>query len=172
MKPHAIWLSVLLSFCLIATACKTNRTSLLANTPRDYEQQILIHTKAIEENPDDMMAYFKRGNARALSYQYEAALLDYDQAIRFGKEDAITYQSRGYMKTNLNRHEEAIQDYDRAIELKPTDHTIYHNRSVAKRLLGDVQGAIADLEKALEIEPNFVPAQINLNQLKGEIRKE
>lgn len=62
-----------------------------------YEQQQIVAemTAAIERDPSNPQAYFRRGNAFSNLGQYEQAKIDMDQVIELEPLNAMVYNNRG-----------------------------------------------------------------------------
>lgn len=111
-------------------------------------------TAAIELNPNDAMAYHKRGCAHNGLKQYEQAIQDFDKAIGLNPNFPETYWWRGISYSSLKQYERAIQDFDKAIELNPSDATAYSSRGNAYSELGKYALAILDYDKAIQFDSN------------------
>lgn len=95
------------------------------------ENKIEHYTQAIELNPDDAEAYFKRGNAYASKGEYNLAIQDYDKAIELAPDTLTAYYNRGNANVYKGEYDRAIQDYDKAIELKPDFADTYYIKAFA-----------------------------------------
>ena len=84
--------------------------------------------QAVEEKPQDPLAYFQRGMARANSGNTEQAIKDFNEAIRLKPDFAAAYDGRGLAKSKAGNPLEAHADFDRAIQLDPEMASAYRNR--------------------------------------------
>ncbi|MGB6873762.1 MAG: tetratricopeptide repeat protein [Dehalococcoidia bacterium] len=105
--------------------------------------------KAIELNPDNADAYYKRGDAYSEIGDYDKAIADYNEAIELNPSDALAYFNRGYAYGEIGDYEKAIVDYSKAIELNPSDALAYYNRGLDYHNKGEVLKAVSDLEKCI-----------------------
>ena len=73
--------------------------------------------KAIELDPKNAEAYYKRGNSKYRLGKDEEAIKDYDKAIELNPQYAEAYYYRGHAKflfgKILGEKEDAIEDYKR-----------------------------------------------------------
>ena len=121
-------------------------------------------TKAIEWNPNDADAYYRRGKA-----YYEAdlkirAITDFTAAIQLKPDfvDAYLGRARAYTymgySNEKGRYDLAIADCTKAIELNPDNADAYYWRGTAYLQKDDYDNAIADYTKAIEFDPNNADA--------------
>jgi tetratricopeptide (TPR) repeat protein len=113
-------------------------------TTTDYD-------KAIELNPDNADAYYKRGDAYAEIGEYGQAIADYSKAIELAPGHALAYFNRAYASGEIGEYNKAIVDYSKAIELNPSDAQAYYNRGLDYQNKGEVPKAVSDLEKCIEL---------------------
>ena len=118
---------------------------------KDYKGATANFTKAIELNPDDALAYLKRGVSKNNLKDYKGAIADYTKAIELNPDDALAYLKRGVSKDNLKDDKGAIADYTKAIEIDPDNALAYSNRASKHKNLNDLNGACADWRKAASL---------------------
>ena len=128
---------------------------------KDYQGAIADYSKAIEINPQHVLAYNNRGNSRQKSNDYQGSFDDHNKAIAINPKYAPGYLNRGNTKQELKDFLGAITDYNKAIEINAQYVLAYNNRGNAKTELGDHQGGIADFNKAIDINPQFADAYSN-----------
>jgi len=136
----------------------------------DHYGAIADYTKAIELDPNYVIAYINRGVMKAALKDYYGSIADFTKAIEIDPNFAIAYYSRGLSKDNLKDIYGAISDYTKAIEVYPYYEDAYYNRGNAKADLKDYYGAIADYTKAIELNPIFYQAYFNLANSKSELK--
>jgi tetratricopeptide (TPR) repeat protein len=76
-------------------------------------------TRILALNPQDVVAYFRRGSAYAFRHDYDRAITDLDQAIQLDPKLAVAYSSRGAAYSAKGDYDRAVSDYDRAIQIDP-----------------------------------------------------
>ena len=124
-------------------------------------------TKAIEGNPNDAGAYYRRGNA-----YYEAdlkirAITDFTKAIQLKPDfvDAYLGRARAYTymgySSEKGRYDLAIADCAKAIELDPNNAHAYDLRSYAYDKVGNYVRAAVDWAKMKRLAPDTT----NLSQV-------
>jgi len=135
---------------------KERITELRNSYYTEIRKKMKLYTKAIELNPNDAEAYYKRGSAKTSLKDYKGAIEDYNKAIELDPNYALAYYKRGAAKRRLGQKDfkGAIQDFSKAIELNPNYAGAYYNRGNTKYELKDYKGAIQDFSKAIELNPH------------------
>jgi tetratricopeptide (TPR) repeat protein len=77
----------------------------------DYAQAIKDFSKAIELNPRDTYAYYKRGFSYLRIDDYAQAIKDFSNAIEINPSLAEAYYGRGVAFESLGYKDKAIADY-------------------------------------------------------------
>ena len=98
------------------------------------ERIVTEATEAIEREPSDRRAYFRRGNSYSNMGQYAEAKADFDQVIEMEPGNAMAHNNRGVALLCSGDPRGAIRDTTRAIALDPGYRDAYLNRGLA--LLG------------------------------------
>ena len=96
----------------------------------DAEATIAATSKLIEEEPADVEALLRRGNARLRLDRLEEALADYELAIAQDPKYAPAYNNRGVVYSRMGQPAEAASDYERAVDLDPNLAIPFYNRAV------------------------------------------
>ena len=133
------------------------RASIYASK-REYNLALLDFTRAIEENPNEIIAYYGRGTIYGISGEYNLAIEDYTKVLELDSEFAQVYIQRGTAYVATDAVDLALNDYKIAIELEPNNVTAYVQRGIAYGRKGEIDTAIKDLNKAIELKPEFAKA--------------
>ncbi len=128
---------------------------------RNTSSDIKDYDKAIVSNPQDSVAYNKRGIVKGKLGKFQDAISDFDEAIMLNPKFHKAYNNRGIAKRNLGKFQDAISDYDEAIRLNPKGWGAYNNRGLTKRNLNKFQDAISDYDEAIRLNPKFYQAYTN-----------
>lgn len=113
-------------------------------------------SRAIEENPGEVEAYYARGDIYIELTFFDEAIADFTKyiglvATRSGlAADGRRGRAQAYNATK--KYSLALQDLNFAIEIKPTDPLLYQERAFAYRSLGKLALAKADDDKALSLQ--------------------
>ena len=82
-------------------------------------------TAAIETNPSDAEAYYRRGVAYGQLVEPLAAIRDFNQVIRFDPGNSEAYYNRGLSYIHLREHLAAVEDFTETIRLTPSHVDAY-----------------------------------------------
>ena len=131
------------------------------NKKADYERAIADFTKAIELDPEDVLAYNNRGIVYYYKGRFYRTVDDFSTVISLTPDDPFAYYGRGMAYRNLLVFEKSIQDFSTAIRLKPEAAAdAYTQRGVTYHSKGDVDHAIEDYNAAIALDPQFAEAWI------------
>jgi len=107
----------------------------IEDTP-DFNKATIYYSKAIELNPDLVIAYSNRGCDYIALGQYQKAIDDYTKAIELDPKFAYAYNNRGRAFHVLGEYQNAIDDYTKAMELD-SEINVYYFRGQAYYELGE-----------------------------------
>ena len=120
----------------------------------DYQSAIADFTKAIELDPMDSYAYYKRGWTKEFDKDFQGALKDYSTSIDLDKEYAYTYVTRGRLyQLRLNQPQLAEKDFQSVLALENDITKSGNCRQYALFHLGRTEEAIAHQNAILEKHP-------------------
>jgi tetratricopeptide (TPR) repeat protein len=108
------------------------------------------HTKAIQANPKDALAYHHRAVAHCRLGSYGQAVRDFTDAIKLDPKNAALHYNRAIAYGALGKSKDAIDDGTKAIALNTKDAKAYMNRGIDYMALGDGDRAVKDLSRAIE----------------------
>ncbi|MGV0108007.1 hypothetical protein NSTCB13_06917 [Nostoc sp. DSM 114160] len=126
----------------------------------NYEGAVADFNQVIELDPQNALAYNRRGDAYYRLGDYEQAQTDSSQAILLNPQDANAYFDRGFAFSALGKYKEAIADYTQAIKLNSKDAYAYYGRGLARAQLKDNKDAIEDFSKAIALKPQYTEAYL------------
>lgn len=127
----------------------------------DYRGAIELLNKALTSGPNNLDAYYSRGEAFFSLQDYETAIQDFDRFLQLNPNNQVAYLYRGYIRAEKGNYQGAIADYDRAIQLDANLDIAYTNRGFAYSRLGNTQNAIADYDRAIQLNPKSATAYYN-----------
>lgn len=142
--------------------------SLMGPSKADFRHELEQATQAIQQNPKDLEAYYRRGQIKLAMKDAEGAIADANTILSKDPDNHEAHYLRGRAYGLAGNEKKSIADQRRAeylwavSEIKaaqavlaqnPEDIQAYIRRSTAKYYSGDRQGAFQDLETALEVNP-------------------
>jgi lipoprotein NlpI len=130
-------------------------------TQGDFGGAIADYSRAIELNPDYVLAYTARGYAKQSQGDFKGAIADSTTAIEVKPDFALAYIARGFAKQSQGDLQGALTDSTKAIALKPDFAEAYVSLGFLKAAESDLDGAIADFTKAIALKPDLAEAYIN-----------
>lgn len=107
-----------------------------------YDLAIADFTKAIELDPNGLIAYYNRGVAYLDMGSYDLAIADFTEVIELDPKDATIYNDRGMIYLLKGQYKQTIADLTKAMELDPKNAGLYYLH------LGFVSDKIGDKEMA------------------------
>ncbi|MFW9257737.1 tetratricopeptide repeat protein [Nostoc sp. CALU 546] len=137
----------------------------------NYEGAVKDFNQAIELDPQNALAYNKRGDAYYRLGDYEQAQADSSQAILLNPQDANAYFDRGFAFYGLSKYKEAIADYTQAIKLNSENAYAYYGRGLARSQVKDNKGAIGDFSKAIALKPEYTEAYLQRGILRRRLKQ-
>jgi hypothetical protein len=103
--------------------------------------EINDYSEAIQKNPKDVQAYFKRGNAYSRLGGDRKAIEDYTKVIKLAPKEPAIYYIRGTSFNRIREYRKAIADWEKAISL---------NEDYRSRLAEKIEEAKKALKKLEE----------------------
>ena len=141
-----------------------------------YEKAVETFDRVLENDNNNLEAYYGRGEAYYQLEDFNKAVKDFDKVLEINPQDAQAYLYRGYAYAGLNKYENAIEDYSKSIDLNPDNANAYHNRGNAYKNIEQTDKALIDYTVAIELDPDNAQIYVdragiyyNLGDLKQEI---
>lgn len=144
---------------------------------RNFAESVVLFTKALAENPENVNYYYYRGTAYQELGQYAEAVMDYTAALdRFSECVPLRY-NRADICRRLGHADRAAEDLTYIIvhadRTKGEGHWLalaYLNRGLARIDCGDLERGLADFGKA-ETLAKELGDKILLVQIADELEK-
>ena len=92
------------------------------------KEAIACYDKAIEIDPMNADAYYKKGLSLSTIEKYTEAIACYDKAIEIDPMNADAYNNKGLSLYYLGYNDEAIACYDKALEINPQFSCIHYRQ--------------------------------------------
>ncbi len=113
--------------------------------------------KAIELNPEFILALMARAAILTDWKNYDAAIYDYDRVVQLNRTYHFAYKARGQVKLLSKDFTTAADDFTRYLIFEETDPSAYYYRGLAKIGMNDLLDGCLDLSKAADM--GYVAAQ-------------
>jgi tetratricopeptide (TPR) repeat protein len=127
---------------------------------KQYDNAIEAYTESIKYEPENGLAYRKRGHAKVILDRYQDALRDLDSALLILPEEYHGYLliDRGYCKMQLSINtEEALKDFNQAISLKQDNyHSAYTYKAQIFHMRGNFIKALSNFDSAIFLRPEYI----------------
>jgi tetratricopeptide (TPR) repeat protein len=169
MMRHLIGLAAMLLTAVIHLGCAGDarngangtqrgkvayKKGIAAQKKLDFVKGVQLFSDAIQEDPENAEAYFRRGVCLAMQQRNDEALKDLNQAIELKPDFAEAYSKRGTILCDLEQNDEGQADFEKALALDPA-------QADAQYLLGlilfairnDPAAALPHLDRAAELRP-------------------
>jgi tetratricopeptide (TPR) repeat protein len=114
----------------------------------------------IQNNTQDVSAYFYRAITSAKLGDFEKAASDYDQILRLRPGSPKALAGRASIRIKLADYEGAVADTDAALKARPGDFDSLRIRSIAYVHLGQFDKALADCNQCMQKNPTRGLAEI------------
>lgn len=121
-------------------------TGLDSYVSKDFSKSVEEFTKAIEIDPNFVLAFVSRGAAFMKMHRIKESIADFDRAIELDPDNPKPYHLRGLARVEAEAYEEALEDFGNAIDLDPDYGPAYYSRAMLQIKLGRVDLATEDLQ--------------------------
>ncbi len=129
----------------------------------NFDQALLVFSKAIEITPQDASLYRHRAQVHLAKGNEQKAFEDFQAAIDLDPKDGRAYIYRGLVYKSLGQFDKAILDFSKAIEINDEyAYAAYGNRSEVYRRLDKFEESKVDINKAFELKPEAVDYLMNV----------
>lgn len=126
-----------------------------------FDQAARNYTRVIELDPNNAVAYDRRGSCVFRSNEFKESLTDFDKAIELDPTNAEFYQHRALAYFSLRQFESSIADMEQALKLNPPNRdqfaeslaTIYSNRAAERATAKMFGEAAEDMTQAIKLFP-------------------
>jgi tetratricopeptide (TPR) repeat protein len=128
----------------------------------DADRAIEILTRAVEKNPDLLMAQALLGDLYRGKDDYVRASIYYENVVRLDPFSFLNYYKLGVTYQLLSRLAEAAGAYQKALVLEPADPKSNMNLGLVYLAMGRLDDAVLYLERATKFAPQNAAAWSNL----------
>jgi tetratricopeptide (TPR) repeat protein len=125
------------------------------------DEAIPYLTERIHSDPNDALAFARRGVVWMAKGDLDSGIKDLSEAIRLAPDNADAHYNRGNAYQARQEYDRAIHDYDDAVRLDPRLVWAYTNRGNAYAARQEYDRAIHDYDDAIRLDPRFAWAYNN-----------
>ncbi len=128
----------------------------------DDQKALELFKEAIEQDPENAMAWNGLGSCQVGLNRPAAAIESYKQAIKINPNDADMHYALGNYYAKLGRNQEAIETYEQAIRINPDFESAYFKLGLIYAQLGQLDDGKNAFETVIRLNPNAAPAHFNI----------
>lgn len=137
-----------------------------------WQDSTTLFTHALRVNPDNYLAAYWLGEARADEQDFDAAAGHFHDARRMNPAYDLAWFQEGSALARLQRHQEAVVAYEGYLALRPRQFKGWMNLGVSYGNLGRPAEALRCFEKAVEIAPGDRRARAARDQLRAMMQRQ
>lgn len=134
------------------------------------DSAVLYFSKVIELNPQNQIAYNRRGNARYCLGAFMGAIEDYSKCIEITPSDSIDYRNLARAKLRVGDTMGAVSTYTATIELFRNFYAAYSELSEIKLQRGEVDDAIDLLSTVIRLDSTGSYAYVQRARVKYRVQ--
>ncbi|MEK7486348.1 MAG: tetratricopeptide repeat protein [Planctomycetota bacterium] len=126
---------------------------LIKMQSNDFKEAILDYTKAIQLNPQSLLAYLHRGLCKKNLRDFAGAIEDYTKILEMDSHNASAYNNRGLARKLSNKLDLALNDFTQAIQYDPENSLYWSNRGLVLAEKKEYQKALESFTHAIQLNP-------------------
>ena len=139
-----------------------NNLGLIATREGRTNRAVPYFEKALQANPDHLIALDNLGNAYRQLRQWEAARKVLEHAVEVGPQDPETNYSLAMVYAQLNDTAGAYEYLQRALRVRPDYPEALNNLGVLYLRTGRRDQAVTSFERCIQVAPAFDQSYLNL----------
>ncbi len=120
---------------------------------RDYNKAVAKYTEAIETDPNNADAYYRRGMAWVRVNKKDKAIEDLKKAVSLSPDRTGYYYYLSWLYMSTQQHDQGIILLTELMRRKPKEANAYFYRSRGFHHKREYQDALDDINTAIELEP-------------------
>lgn len=126
---------------------------LLLYDQGNYEASLDAFSKAIQQDPENAMAWKLKGAALNALSRFEDGINCLNKALDLDPQSGNAWELKGFALNQLGRFEEGLECTNKSIELEPNSNA-WNNKGFSFYALGKYENAIDCYENAISFDPN------------------
>jgi tetratricopeptide (TPR) repeat protein len=113
-----------------------------------YDEALADFNSGLKYEPNQPIAYRKRGMIKVIKKDYDGAMQDLDKALTLNPRLAHAYIDKGQIMYIKGKYDIALSYLDTAIEIDPAIKDAFNSRAVIRMAMKDTLGAQEDGQRA------------------------
>ncbi len=157
----------MLAVAILVAACGGNEAAMFGKAQHltdlgQYDKAIQVYSQIIKNNPDNDVAYAKRGllyerlqskDAAQNKKNKASAQRDYERSINLNYNRPEVYNNLAALYIDQGYYGEAVLNLNEALILQPDYFVAYVNRAIAEGKQGKFREALLDYSRAESLNP-------------------
>ena len=130
---------------------------LKALEEEDYEEAISCFLEAVNEDPQNELAYSKLGGSYLMTGDVESAINSFQNVTSINPENGIAWGNIGYLFLIGKEKPDPVEALDaltRAVEFVSDDPGIWINKGIAHLLNTESESALESFNNAIDLKPD------------------
>ena len=132
---------------------------------KNYDKAIAAYTKALQANPNYLVALNNRGSANFENNNLKAAQADFEEVLKKDPKNSFAYNNLSSIAIKNKDYKKAKDMANRSIESDPKNGPAYYNRGIARQMLREEADCCNDWKKAYELGVSNAKTFINASCL-------
>jgi tetratricopeptide (TPR) repeat protein len=131
------------------------------SSPKSLDQNLAVLNRLIENKPEEVEHWSKRGLIYFKEQRYHEALADFNQAAFIEPKNANVFYNRALVLEKLENYEAAASDFEKALSIDDKNVLVLSGFAILHLRQKKYTLAIDCLTKAIEIEPDYAAYYYN-----------
>jgi Flp pilus assembly protein TadD len=117
----------------------------------EYMEAVRYFTKAVEADPEQLDAYYYRGQVFIEMNNFPAAKSDFMRVTSMVDDDPETWNFLGFSQAQTGDDTAALESYNKAIAINPDNKMYYYNRGSSLAKMDKLEEALDDFDLAVQM---------------------
>jgi tetratricopeptide (TPR) repeat protein len=143
---------------------------LASEMSANYPNAIEYYTKAININPNFIMAYYKRGLSKKMTGNSEGSIADLTKAVELKPDFIVAIIEIANIQSGTKKMEKnLVEMLTKSINKKTDSDQLYQYRGLYQYYMDEKKAALSDFDQAIKLNPGNIEALYHSGLLYGEM---